>query len=80
MRLTRIKHSVPARATTGIPHRSRDTSTALQRYLAYGVLPAWFVPGLLDWCQHRRTDIEHTAGTRESFIHLLIIRRRHHRA
>jgi hypothetical protein len=43
------------------------------RYLVYGLLPAWFVPGVLDWWQHRRTDIEHTAGVRESLIHLLMM-------
>jgi hypothetical protein len=45
----------------------------LLRYLMYGVLPVWFLPGLLDWYQHRRTDIEHTAGVKESLIHLLMM-------
>jgi hypothetical protein len=56
-----------------IPRRAGDVESALLRYLMYGVLPAWFVPGLLDWYQHKRTDIEHTAGTRESLIHLLMM-------
>jgi hypothetical protein len=39
----------------------------------FGVLPVWFIPAVLDWIRHRRTDIEHTAGTKESLIHLLMM-------
>jgi hypothetical protein len=49
------------------------TDKAIQRYLLYGLLPAWFVPGILDWALHRRTRIEDTAGTRESVIHALMM-------
>ncbi|MEZ0362216.1 hypothetical protein ACAG26_00725 [Mycobacterium sp. pUA109] len=56
-----------------VPERASDAETALLRYLMYGILPAWFIPGLLDWNQHRRSRIEHTAGTRESLIHLLMM-------
>jgi hypothetical protein len=56
-----------------IPDRANDAETALLRYIMYGVLPAWFVPGLLDWNQHRRSRIERTSGTRESLIHLLMM-------
>ncbi|MYW94177.1 diguanylate cyclase/phosphodiesterase [Amycolatopsis rubida] len=56
-----------------IPDRASDVETATLRYLLYGLLPAWFVPGLLDWWQHRRTRIEDTAGVRESLIHLLMM-------
>ncbi len=56
-----------------IPHRAVDVESATLRYLLYGLLPAWFVPAVLDWYQHRRTDIEHTAGTRESLIHALMM-------
>ncbi|WP_405561795.1 hypothetical protein [Streptomyces canus] len=38
------------------------------RYLLYGLLPGWFVPGLADWVMHRHTRIEDTAGTKESLI------------
>jgi hypothetical protein len=34
-------------------------------------LPAWFIPRLLDWNQHRRSRIERNAGIRESLIHAL---------
>jgi hypothetical protein len=56
-----------------IRDRPGDTETALLRYLVYGILPAWFIPGLLDWNQHRRSEIEHTSGTKESVIHLLMM-------
>jgi hypothetical protein len=56
-----------------IPERTNDAETALLRYIMYGILPAWFIPGLLDWNQHRRSRIERTAGTRESLIHLLMM-------
>jgi hypothetical protein len=56
-----------------IPGRATDVESATLRYLLYGILPAWFVPGLLDWWQHRRTRIEETAGVRESMIHLLMM-------
>jgi hypothetical protein len=32
-------------------------------------MPMWIGAGLADWWCHRRTDIEHTAGTTESIIH-----------
>ena len=37
------------------------------------VVPVWLASGLADWYQHRRTDIEHTAGTKESTLHLLML-------
>jgi hypothetical protein len=55
-----------------IPERVND-ETALLRYLMYGLLPAWLIPSLLDWNQHRRSRIEVTSGTRESLIYLLMM-------
>lgn len=49
------------------------THVAVRRYLMYGLLPAWFVPGVLDWRMHRRTRIEETSGLRESLIHSLMM-------
>lgn len=46
---------------------------ATRRYLMYGLLPAWFVPGIADWVMHRRTRIEDTSGTRESLLHSLMM-------
>lgn len=50
-----------------------DVREATTRYLLYGLLPSWFVPGLADWAMHRRTRIEDTAGTKESLIHSLMM-------
>jgi hypothetical protein len=50
-----------------------DTEVATTRFLLYGLLPGWFVPGLADWLMHRRTRIEDTAGTKESLIHALMM-------
>ncbi|MBD0841612.1 MULTISPECIES: diguanylate cyclase [unclassified Streptomyces] len=52
---------------------SVDVGDATVRYLLYGLLPSWFVPGLADWAMHRRTRIEDTAGTKESLIHSLMM-------
>src|SRR5947208_2924975 len=62
--------AVQARQNTG---SASEVEEATVRYLLYGVVPAWFVPGVLDWLQHRRTRIERTAGVRESLIHLLMM-------
>ncbi|MEU7133619.1 diguanylate cyclase [Streptomyces sp. NPDC046261] len=51
----------------------REVEDATTRYLMYGLLPAWFVPGLADWAMHRRTRIEDTSGTKESAIHSLMM-------
>ncbi|MBC2903099.1 diguanylate cyclase [Streptomyces cupreus] len=52
---------------------SVDVGDATVRYLLYGLLPSWFLPGLADWAMHRRTRIEETAGTKESLIHSLMM-------
>jgi hypothetical protein len=73
VRADRIVRAMLAKPVLRLPSRATDVESATLRYLLFGLLPAWFVPGLLDWLQHRRTDIEHTAGTRESLIHLLMM-------
>ncbi|AKN73605.1 MULTISPECIES: hypothetical protein [Streptomyces] len=50
-----------------------DVSDVTTRFLLYGLLPGWFLPGLADWAMHRRTRIEDTAGTKESLIHSLMM-------
>jgi hypothetical protein len=50
-----------------------DVGDATTRFLLYGLLPGWFVPGLADWAMHRRTRIEDTAGTKESLLHSLMM-------
>ncbi|MFI9308872.1 diguanylate cyclase [Streptomyces triculaminicus] len=52
---------------------SDTVEAATTRYLMYGLLPGWFVPGVADWVLHRRTRIEDTSGTRESAIHALMM-------
>jgi hypothetical protein len=41
--------------------------------LLYVVMPAWLLAGVADWACHRRTDIAHTSGVKESLLHLLMI-------
>ncbi|CAL9605923.1 diguanylate cyclase [Streptomyces sp. enrichment culture] len=50
-----------------------DVGEATTRYLLYGLLPSWFVPGVADWVMHRRTRIEETTGTKESAVHSLMM-------
>ena len=49
--------------------RSTDLEDASRRALLSFVVPLWIGAGLADWWCHRRSDIEHTAGTREAAIH-----------
>jgi UPF0716 family protein affecting phage T7 exclusion len=41
--------------------------------LLYLVLPAWLLAGLADWACHRRSDLAHTTGPKESLLHMLMI-------
>ncbi|MFE4961705.1 diguanylate cyclase [Streptomyces sp. NPDC056660] len=52
---------------------STEVEDASRRFLLYGVLPLWVVPGLADWWMHKRTRIEHTSGTKESAVHALMM-------
>jgi hypothetical protein len=49
--------------------RRSGVDDATRRALQWFVMPIWLGAGLADWWCHRRTDIEHTAGTQESAIH-----------
>jgi hypothetical protein len=42
-------------------------------YLLYVIMPLWLAAGFADWCCHRATDIAHTAGARESALHMLML-------
>ena len=68
----RIRTLLP-RPATRLPKHTTDIRSATLRYLLFGLLPAWFVPGVVDWLLHRKTGIEHTGGTRESLIHSLMM-------
>jgi len=39
----------------------------------YVMVPLWLLAGLADWACHARSDIEHTSGTRESALHLVML-------
>lgn len=43
------------------------------RYLMLVMLPLWILPGIADWYWHKQTDIENTAGLKESFLHSLMM-------
>ena len=66
------------RALTAWPSRRErrriaGIDEATRRMLLGFVSPLWIAAGLADWWCHRRSDIEHTAGTRESAIHALMM-------
>jgi hypothetical protein len=42
----------------------------LQNFLIWGLYPAWLLAGAGDYLCHRASDIEHTSGTPESWLHL----------
>ena len=54
---------------SGESRRREGLDDATRRALQWFVMPVWIGAGLADWWCHRRTDIERTAGTRESAIH-----------
>ncbi|MEV5953392.1 diguanylate cyclase [Streptomyces sp. NPDC051987] len=56
-----------------VPLHSTEVEDASRRFLLYGALPLWVLPGLADWWMHRRTRIEHTSGTKESAVHALMM-------
>lgn len=43
----------------------------LETLLLWGIYPLWLLAGAGDYLCHRRTDIEHTSGSGESWYHLL---------
>jgi hypothetical protein len=50
--------------------RPFDRAAAARAFLTYVLLPAWVVPGVLDWYWHRVTKIEKNAGAFESLTHV----------
>ena len=48
-----------------------DPADLVRAYLLYFILPLWIAAGLSDYLLHRRTQIAHTSGTKESLLHLL---------
>jgi hypothetical protein len=58
--------------TIDLSPRAFDAEHGLIRALLYYLMPAWMISGVLDWWWHRKTDIEHTSGLKESAIHALM--------
>ena len=52
--------------------RPDERAAAARAFLTNVMLPAWIVPGVLDWHWHRVTKIEQTAGAHESVLHLVM--------
>jgi len=47
---------------------------AIASLLILGILlPAWLVLGFADWMCHRKSEIEHTSGWRESVWHMVMV-------
>jgi hypothetical protein len=44
--------------------------SALSALLIWGIYPAWLLAGAGDYLCHRQTDIEHTSGATESWLHV----------
>jgi hypothetical protein len=50
-----------------------ETARLLQQLLLYLLMPLWMLTGFADWLCHRVQRIEHSAGLKESVLHLLMI-------
>jgi hypothetical protein len=48
-----------------------DRSELIRNAIMYFILPVWLDAGFADYLCHRRADIEHTSGYKESLLHLL---------
>lgn len=61
----------PAReAASPFRPSAKTLDRAMRDIVAYGVMPAGALAGLGDWLVHRRSDIQHTAGAKESLMHI----------
>jgi hypothetical protein len=54
---------------------TRTARSPIESLLYWGLIPAWGVPGVVDWWYHRRSRIELRGhgGTKESLIHSLML-------
>jgi hypothetical protein len=48
-----------------------DYRELLLNFVWYVLFPVWILAGLADYLCHRRSDIEHTSGFKESVLHVL---------
>jgi hypothetical protein len=44
-----------------------------RKAIQFFILPIWMAAGAADWWQHRASDIQDTAGAKETLIHLLML-------
>ncbi|WP_223637048.1 hypothetical protein [Corallococcus sp. EGB] len=73
LRLERAARGYLRRPRMDLSPKATDVETATRRFLLYFMLPAWLIPGVVDWVWHKKTDIEHTSGAGESLIHCLMM-------
>lgn len=73
LRLERAARSYLRRPRMNLSPKATDVETATRRFLLYFMLPAWLIPGVVDWVWHKKTNIEHTSGAGESLIHCLMM-------
>jgi hypothetical protein len=45
----------------------------IRRTLQYFVVPVWLAAGTADWWFHRKSDVEHTGGLKETALHLAML-------
>lgn len=50
-----------------------DLPALMRHAIAWYVMPLWIAASFGDWLAHRRCDIEHTSGWRESVLHGLMV-------
>ena len=50
---------------------SSDLRELLPEFMFWVLLPLWLVAGIADYVLHRRTEIERTSGTGESWLHVV---------
>lgn len=50
-----------------------DTAHLLEQIVLRVMLPLWMLAGLADWACHRAQRIEHSAGLKESWLHLAML-------
>ena len=72
VQLRSLAHDFAARPLLDLSAEPATAEHGLTRFLLFILMPVWTATGLLDWLCHKRTDIEHTAGMRESLIHALM--------
>ena len=51
----------------------REARKLTRNAIQYFVVPVWTAARVADWLCHRASDIQHTTGTKESLIHLLML-------